>query len=135
MSRNPIYKNVEGQIWPYFNLLVGISIFFPSFKLNLDVPVKTIACSHFPRHTSFPASFFYFADRNVFSSKGSCRSWRKIVEVRRMMKERIFACHPFLALLPLTLPCHCLTCPCPTCPHPACLCPAPLTFALLTLVS
>ena len=70
------------------------------------------------------------------TSKGSYRSWKKIVKVwmMMMMKEGILAGHPSLAL-PLPLPCldcPCLTCPCPqTARHP----PPPHTLAQLTLAS
>ena len=69
------------------------------------------------------------------TSKGSYRSWKKIVKVWIMMrKEGIFAGHPSLALPPPPPrpDCPCLTCPCP---QPACHPPPPLTLALLTLAS
>ena len=68
-----------------------------------------------------------------FTSKGSYRSWKKIVKVV-MMKEGIFAGLPSLAipLPPLCLDCPCLTCPCPqSALHPS----PPLTLAPLTLAS
>ena len=73
--------------------------------------------------------------QTCFTSKGSYRSWKKIVKVwMMMMKKGIFAGHSSIALPlpPPRLDCPCLTCPCP---QPARHPPPPLTFALLTLAS
>ena len=75
----------------------------------------------------------------VHTSKGSYRSWKKIVKVwmmmmMMMMKKGIFAGHPSLALPhpPPCPDCPCLTCPCPqSALHPS----PPLTLAPLTLAS
>ena len=78
---------------------------------------------------------------HLYTSKGSYRSWEKIVKVwvMMMMKEEMFASHPSLALPPPPpcLDCPCLTCPCPqpTRHPPPPLTLAPLTLAPLTLAS
>ena len=43
---------------------------------------------------------FWSGEWGVVTSKGSYRSWKKIVKVWMMMKEGIFAGHPSLALPP-----------------------------------